>query len=718
MKPTNRIARWLGVTVAMACLLMLALSNTGAMSKTIGEPGAVQGIDDAVLEVGVEYINDFHGIAGNLGLTDDDALSLYSRLGNCGWTRRFAWGNDLAWETDWKGSDKPGTGQENFYADAVDLAYISTHGWSDGILFGSTHNDHYLTTSECRLNWGDLDAEWIGLSSCLAMQTDASRRNWAWCMDGLHLLMGFETTMADVNHGNWFGYYLCNGYSLTQAWFRAADALQPQGKVAGVLAEEYAHFNDRPFNHMGGDWWDMDYYYWRHPVGSEPARYVDVSLLNGVMPVFDTQPLNLAEATAAWGNLGQAFGVTTTTALGTPLLADGTAAEPVWVSPDKQLEMDPSGGLYAFTNLQSLWTSPTVATSKSIYPLGPQDAITIANQFLASNNLMLNDAQYYEVAADLVDTQVYTPQLGMTRGDAVKTASQTTAYEVIYSRILTYTPPIKPNSAEAPRAVEFSVMGPGAKLKVFVDPNAPGQSTMPGANSAVIGGVGGWRRLQSPTAKPEAITTVPILTYNQISSLFASLEPIVALSYVPLPYTSRQILTHTVGYYEGPIGQSQAQLIPTYVLTVQYNLASGETITTPAYIPANWIYMAPLALITPTAQLPTSVRVGQQVVFTAADASQPLSSLGYDPALNFALGSNLDYDYGWYLGTVELANKLGSGRVLTYTASLSGLSAGRTTQNIILRVEDLSSASGYNVSVANYQLQVVPPLYLPLIRRS
>lgn len=718
MKPTNRIARWLGVTVAMACLLMLALSNTGAMSKTIGEPGAVQGIDDAVLEVGVEYINDFHGIAGNLGLTDDDALSLYSRLGNCGWTRRFAWGNDLAWETDWKGSDKPGTGQENFYADAVDLAYISTHGWSDGILFGSTHNDHYLTTSECRLNWGDLDAEWIGLSSCLAMQTDASRRNWAWCMDGLHLLMGFETTMADVNHGNWFGYYLCNGYSLTQAWFRAADALQPQGKVAGVLAEEYAHFNDRPFNHVGGDWWDMDYYYWRHPVGSEPARYVDVSLLNGVMPVFDTQPLNLAEATAAWGNLGQAFGVTTTTALGTPLLADGTAAEPVWVSPDKQLEMDPSGGLYAFTNLQSLWTSPTVATSKSIYPLGPQDAITIANQFLASNNLMLNDAQYYEVAADLVDTQVYTPQLGMTRGDAVTTASQTTAYEVIYSRILTYTAPAKPNSTEAPQAVEFSVMGPGAKLKVFVDPNAPGQSTMPGANSAVIGGVGGWRRLQSPTAKPEAITTVPILTYNQISSLFASLEPIVALSYVPLPYTSRQILTYTVGYYEGPIGQSQAQLIPTYVLNVQYNLASGETITTPAYIPANPIYMAPLALITPTAQLPNSVRVGQQVVFTAADASQPLSSLGYDPALNFALGSNLDYDYGWYLGTVELANKLGSGRVLTYTASLSGLSAGRTTQNIILRVEDLSSASGYNVSVANYQLQVVPPLYLPLIRRS
>ena len=292
MKPTIRMARWLGVISAAVCFFMLVLSSAGVLSMSVNGPGTVQGQDDASLEIGVEYINNFHGVAGNLGLTDDDALSLYNRLGNCGWVRRFAYGNDVAWETDWKGSDKPGTGQEDTYVDSVDLAYISTHGWSDGILFGSTHNDHYLTTSECRLNWGDRDAEWIGLSSCLAMQTDASRRNWAWCMDGLHLLMGFETTMADVNHGNWFGYYLCNGYNFTQAWFRAADALQPQGKVAGILAEEAYHFNDRPANHVGGDWWDMDYYYWRHPVGSEPARYVDVSQLNGTMPVFKTKQLS------------------------------------------------------------------------------------------------------------------------------------------------------------------------------------------------------------------------------------------------------------------------------------------------------------------------------------------------------------------------------------------------------------------------------------------
>lgn len=720
MKPTIRVARWLVAAVLAACVLALALSSMaapGAASQVVNSPGAVQGQDDNLLEVGVEYINNFHGIAPNLSMTDDDALSLYNRLGNCGWVRRFAYGNDAAWETDWKGADKPGHGQENTYVDSVDLAYISTHGWADGFLFGSTHDDHYLTTSECRLNWGDQDAEWVGLSSCLSMSTDASRRNWAWCMNGLHLIMGFETTMADVNHGDWFGYYLCNGYNFTQAWFRAADALQPQGMVAGIIAEEPYHFNDKPANHVGGDFWDMDYYYWRHPVGSEPARHVDVSALNGTMPVFKTHQLSAAEQTALWGNLGQSFGVSTTTALGAPLVAAGTEAEPVWVSPDKQLEMDPSGGLYAFTNLQTLWTSPTVSGKAALYPFAAQDAITVANQFLTTNGLMPGDAQYYEVATDMVTTQVYTPQLGMTRDNAETVAAQPAAYEVIYSRILTYTPPSKLESANAPSEIEFSVMGPGAKLKVFVDPNAPALSPMRGAASPVIGGVGGWRQLSSSTTQPTVQEgTVPILEYGQISGLFASLEPIVALSYTPVPYTSREVTTYTVGYYESAIGQSQDQLIPTYVLNVRYHLASGETVTTAAYIPANPTYMAPLALITPTAQLPTSVRVGQQVVFNAADAAAELSTLGYDASLNFALGTGDpdSYVYEWYLGSVAPANKLGAGRVLSYTASLSGLTAGRTTQDIILQVSDLLSPRTPNVSTVSYQLQVVPPVYLPL----
>ena len=97
----------------------------------------------------------------------------------------------------------------------------------------------------------------------------------------------------------------------------------------------------------------------------------------------------------------------------------------------------------------------------------------------------------------------------------------------------------------------------------------------------------------------------------------------------------------------------------------------------------------------------------------------PLSSQGYDASLNFVLGSGVGpYVYNWYQGTVDPANKIGTGRTLTYTASLSGLTAGRTTQDIILHVEDLGASGGNNVSVANYQLQVAPPVYLPLLQRN
>ena len=171
---------------------------------------------------------------------------------------------------------------------------------------------------------------------------------------------------------------------------------------------------------------------------------------------------------------------------------------------------------------------------------------------------MPSDAQFYEVATDVVDTQVYTPQLGMTRADAAVVASQTTAHEVIYSRILTYTPPTKAGAAKAPEAIEFSVIGPGAKLKVFVDPNAPALSSMNGTTPGVIGGVGGWRQLASPaTSQPSTVETVPILTYSQINSLFASLEPIVALSYVPLPYTSRRSPPIPSGIMKAPSAQAR-----------------------------------------------------------------------------------------------------------------------------------------------------------------
>jgi hypothetical protein len=400
-------------------------------------PAVPQGPEDNYLEVGVEWVEDYSALAGfgNLPATEPDALGLKNRLTGCGWISRFAFGNNSAWEQDWKGYSKPGGGKEYLYVDNVDLAYFAGHGGSTGFYFNSTVDDHKLEYDDCYMNWGDGDAEWIGLAACNVL-ADSHKLDWVWCMDGLHLLMGFVTTMADVPHGDWFGWYICHGYNMTQAWFRAADGLQPSGKIARVIAEQSHQFYDRPYNHNSTDYWDWYYHWWDHTVGSEPARQVDISQLAGEMPVFETPALSLGEANAEWAQLGSAFGVSTTPR---SQLFSSPQADPLWTSDDYQLEMDPSSGLFAYTELDSLWAEPISATRRT-RQVSQQDAQAIADQFLNDNDLMPADAQYYEVTADML-TMAEVPSPTMRYAGENILQSETTAWQVIYSRILTYTTP-------------------------------------------------------------------------------------------------------------------------------------------------------------------------------------------------------------------------------------------------------------------------------------
>jgi hypothetical protein len=717
--------RWLlWSALSLLLVLGLALSTAVAEKPTLEQyvpaapaaPAAPQGPEDGYLEVGVEWVEDYSTLGwSNLPATEPDALGLRNRLRNCGWISRFAYGNNSAWEQDWKGYNKPGGGKEYAYIDNVDLAYFAGHGGSSGFYFNSTVDDHKLDYDDCYMNWGDGDAEWIGIAACNVL-ADSHRLDWVWCMDGLHLLMGFTTTMADVPHGDWFGWYICHNYNMTQAWFRAADGLQPSGKVARVIAEQSYQFYDKWYNHTSADPWDYYYHWWDHTVGSEPARQVDISQLAGEMPVFETPALSLGEANAEWTQLGSAFGVSTTPR---SQLFNLTQPDPMFMSDDNQLEMDPSSGLYAYTELDSLWAEP-ISTTKRTRQVSQEDAQDIADQFLNDNGLMPADAQFYEVTAD-------TMSMAQTSGSAIigkasenVLQTETTAWQVIYSRILTYTTPATLTHGVA-QEIDFSVMGPGAKLKVYVAPEVTaGLSTRAMAQEAVIGGVGGWRSADSGRAVQE---TVPILDYNQIEALFNELEPTVALSYIPLDSTSRQVLSHTVAYYEQPIGTGQFQLIPVYVLDVEYTLEGSEVISTPAYIPANPQYMAPLAEI--EADIPSIVSVGDQLVFEAVDASSNLADVGYDASLTFPLGSgdSENYLYNWYRDSVASENKLGSGPVLTYTVDLGAgfhPGSGTVAQTIILEVIDGGGdlQQEPDTSYATTQVDVYSYIFLPLNMRQ
>ena len=578
------------------------------------------------------------------------------------WTENLAYGNSCVWETDWKRSYLGG--DENLYTDKADLIFFSGSGEYDRFRLSTEQDDMAVTPYDCNMAWGDADADWMVLSVG-GVLNDSHLSEWAGCMNGLRLILGFTGGMYHYGDlGSRFGWYVRFNYNMTQAWFKAADATQPQGIEANVLAEDNSYFADKWSNDNSSTTVDTADYQWTHTVGSEPPRYVDASALNGAMPVFRTQALSLDAANAQWSTLGAAFGVSTTVS-GTLRIAQ--AAGDLWMSPDGQLEMDSAAGLYNFTELASLWVPPTTTVStQGMIQVTPESAQEIADQFLSTNGLKPGDASFYEVTPDTLGALM--PGQGNSAATVVQ--ETTTGWQVICSRLITYTAPALGAQAAASEPITFSVIGPGAKLKVYVEPTIPaGLSSAAAMSEAVNGGMGGWRALEPPA--PLAVqATVPVLDYTKIVTLFNELENTVVLGHDPVPYTSREILTHTLSYYEMPIGESQGELIPVYALQVRSNLTSGSVVTEFAYIPANQTYMAPLAKID-VSGVPATVATGQQVVLHAVDASQPLNALGYDSGLDFVLGSGdpASYLYQWYVGSVD-ASPIGIGRVLTHTAGI------------------------------------------------
>ncbi len=249
--------------------------------------------DDFHYEVGVEWVNDYPGEDLDLLGRDDDALDLYNTVGEQpGWWGIFEWGNASAFEEDFKRFGLGG--DEDDEIDQVDLAYFCGHGtlcdciWDPtwgafrrALVFGVEHDDYYLVPgeggrwSDGTHSWGDADLEWLGFSAC---ETMIDHRYWANCLNGLHLILGWATISNDIfpyRHfdpptlGWVWAREMLAGRTITQAWFNAAEETHPGGRIAAVVAEEMADFND----HLWGvgpvsadplvDGW---YHYWTFTV--------------------------------------------------------------------------------------------------------------------------------------------------------------------------------------------------------------------------------------------------------------------------------------------------------------------------------------------------------------------------------------------------------------------------------------------------------------------
>jgi len=266
------------------------------------------------------------------------------------------------------------------------------------------------------------------------------------------------------------------------------------------------------------------------------------------------------------------------------------------------------------------------------------------------------------------------------------------------------------------------VVGPGAKLLVYVPTSAASASMLADNGVPVVGAIGGWREIEGQRAGSwvQSALSVDILSPTQIYTLHEQLGRVVVLDPMPIEFDDSEILSHTVGYWEEGALSSQSESIPVYELTVRYTLGISEVAVIEEHIAANETYMPPFAEIE---SAPTEmVQVGQTVNFTATEAATTLADLDYDPGLDFVLGKGPPYDflYKWYVNSVADANLIedGGGRSIEYTVTADVTErAGSVQQTIILEVTDINNPDQPSTT-ASITLDVYPRIFLPVILRN
>lgn len=221
-----------------------------------------------VIDFGSEWIGTCAGLPGSSG----DAAGFVNNMSAAGFVNRFNWGNNAAWEQDFKDSVFPG-GDDLHWTDNTDIIFYSGHANGDGFVFcNPSHTDTFLHFNDAR--WGNQDLDWLVIAACGPLQPMSSGlawwQRWGPSFDGLHLLMGYASSSYDnTSEGrllsNWMlGYPLFLGLTLPpipvrSAWVQAANGSQPHGVTWAIMGA------------YGPNWINNynDYFHSRGTVGPE-----------------------------------------------------------------------------------------------------------------------------------------------------------------------------------------------------------------------------------------------------------------------------------------------------------------------------------------------------------------------------------------------------------------------------------------------------------------
>jgi hypothetical protein len=730
----------------MAWVLLTALWLTPATVAAAGaeepvdvSPAGVTAGEAVTADDGGPWELGIHGTAGDLPAAtaaERSGMAFWlSPLPN--WTLRYSFNEATAWERDFKLHSLGGT--NNYYIDSVDLQFYVGHGFHSGFTFANpNYNDSTLSPSDCAGAWGDGDNEWLALTSCQVLRASfdnipsqnifpnasiPSLNRWASCMNGQHLILGFVTNASAYNSASstqayHFGRYLALNYTVPQAWYKACDVAQ-RGRVTRTIINELDCLNDRPQSGIVcADSFDSDWWYQTHYCGTETAIQVPVEKLQNQMPVFRVAPYSLDDAAQDLNRLSEILlGAPVTSTVRSAALA-GTSTITSTSVASRTLELDQSSGMYTYADQQQLWTQEQAEAALAVTAASPNyvnqdDARRIADNFLRQNGLFDPGAVFNHVISDTISTQLdtggVTPEAASAAG-IEQTDESALLWNVIYSRRLQ----AGIVTAAGVEQVEFSVVGPGAKQKVYVP--VTGEVNAAGLLQATpIGMQGGWREVQSEVnAATGQLLMVDIRPEEELRALYNALPNRVPLNDLPLDVEDRQIISSTVAYWEESIGVSQAELVPVYEFLVRMKERNtGNLIDEYVYVPASELYMRPYAEIVTVAPT-TTVEAGDTLTLTAADASKTLRELGAAD-FDFALGTGADGDYlyDWFVDSVDDANKIGSGRTIQFVAPTNP--DGRASTLVIhLRVTNADSPNT-QTATANVLISVNPSLFLPMV---
>lgn len=472
--------------------------------------------------VGVEWINNFAGTVNDRSHWDESAEGLYNEMTAAGWYGKFHWGNANTWMSDF-------TTNNNSWIDSVDIALIGTHGSSgydsfwgadlSSVMFSTGTSDSFMHPGQVYNLWGDYNLEWIALDCCSVLR-DSSVGQWRHAMNGLHQLLGFKNTMyvslpgdgkkwGQYMTGSWWPLWGDFPFTVTQSWFLAVDYVQPHGwttVTARVLAEVNNNYND----YAWGEGYvspdpvkDGTYWIWDHNAGCPPPR---VNTAASEMMVYKAVEETINEE--------QASSIARTLGLEGKIIfrEDGYFSLEEPLGDGKFFQIHKNGGLF-FGNADLLFKVPEKAPTLP----SEEGGLRLANEFLAK--LRLGGLDLGDLGEPEFETEIIFEYSSDREGKGEPLDQMPILSEVFFPHELTY------------NGQTFSVVGPGAKLKVYL-----------GDGGEVIGAIGGWRKLEE--TKP-----AEFLPQEEALALVKEYRDKVSLLKVP-PFEDFEAKEATLAYYE------------------------------------------------------------------------------------------------------------------------------------------------------------------------